>query len=301
MRRRQLLADDRIVDASEATGEFDRGVEFAFEPHLLSESRDAAFVAEQCHGDLPPVARASDDHVGRGARLGEEGLVELAAAGDLTNGSHLDTGLIHRHEKERETLVALRTGFATRHHETPVAHVGERGPDLLAVDDPLVTLESGLGLHVGEIGSGVRFAVSLAPPFVAAQDAGQETRALLRSAVLDDRGREQVLTHVIGASRCFGAHVFLGPDDLLIDRRAASAEFLRPPESDPSRFAEHLLPLDTNVEPDLFVARAAAPAQGGEFAGHVGAQPVAAEFAELPVVGGQVGSDGGIESSHGGF
>ena len=73
---------------------------------------------------------------GLGAGVVEEHLVELAAAGDLLDRPHLDAGLVHRHQQERQTLVPRRLGIGAGDHEAPVRHVRERGPHLLTVRSP---------------------------------------------------------------------------------------------------------------------------------------------------------------------
>ena len=61
------------------------------------------------------------------------------------------------------------------------------GPDLLAVDDPLVAVLHGLGLQAGEVGAGAGLAEELAPRLLAVGDLGQEALLLLVGAVGDDR------------------------------------------------------------------------------------------------------------------
>ena len=119
-------------------------------------------------------------------------------------------------------------GVGAAHHEDPVGDVAEAGPHLLAVDDPLVAVEHGRGLHVGEVGAGVGLAEPLAPVLVGAQDRREEALLLLVGAEHHQRRPEQLLAEEAGAARPAGAGVLLVEDHLLGERadrgrRTASA------------------------------------------------------------------------------
>ena len=110
------LAHDRIVDRRRARARASNDVvELALEADLLRERRHAALEAEQ-----RPSRRASPSPTSPttrsalGARVVEEHLVELAAAGDLHDRAHLDARLVHRHEQEREALVPRPTPGSVR-------------------------------------------------------------------------------------------------------------------------------------------------------------------------------------------
>ena len=96
-------------------------------------------------------------------------------------------GLVHGHEQERDALVLGDVGVGAGEHEDPVGQVAGAGPDLLAVDDPLVAVELGPAPEVAEVGAGVGLGVALAPQVLAGEDAGQEVRLLLVGPPLQDR------------------------------------------------------------------------------------------------------------------
>ena len=231
---------------------------------LLAERRRAPLERERPHRDAPAAVDLAHDVRGRGARAVEERLVELAVPGDLHDRPDLDPGLIHRHEQVRQPLVLRRVAVGAAQHEDPLRPVRERRPHLLAVDHPLVAVELGAGLHVGEVGAGVGFGVALAPDLGAAQDAGQEAALLRVGAEVHDRGAEQPLADDADAPRPAGARVLLVEDHLLDERGAAPAELGGPAEPDPAVAAELLLPLEPLVEQLVLVARAAAPAHDRE-------------------------------------
>ena len=119
-----------------------------------------------------------------------------------------------------------------------VGHRAETRPDLLTVDDPLVTIAHGLCLQRREIGAGVGFGHADAPHALSGED-GRQILGLLIGATVGDECR----THLtIGephrADGCAGADEFFA-DDQAIDRRTSTAtELLRPGETDPAARTE---------------------------------------------------------------
>src|SRR5690606_15467686 len=197
----------------------------------------------------------------------------LAVARDLDDRAHLDAGLLHRHQQVRQAVVSLGARLGAAQHEAPVGPLRPRGPDLLALDDPLAALQARARLHVREVGAGVRLGVALAPDRLAARAAAQETLFLLLAAERGQGGREQPLADVAEPARPAGARVLLVPDHLLDQRRAAPARLARPAEPDPARLAEPPLPRAALLDHRVLVARAAAPAQRRERAGQAGDEP----------------------------
>ena len=120
---------------------------------LLPQRGDTPFEGERAHRHPPTVAGLPDNEVGVGAGVGEEDFVELRVSGQLDDRADLDARLIQRDQQIRQTGVALGALLAARHHETPLRPVRQRGPDLLAIDDPVLTLfvEYRGGCDVGEV------------------------------------------------------------------------------------------------------------------------------------------------------
>ena len=88
-----------------------------------------------------PRADLADDVLDGHLHVGEEDLVELGLAGDLAERAHLDARRVHVDEQVAEAGVALAVGVAAGDEDAPVGDVGERRPDLLPVDDEVVSLE----------------------------------------------------------------------------------------------------------------------------------------------------------------
>ena len=81
----------------------------------------------------------------------------------------------------------LRRGIGAHQAEDPVGVVRIRGPDLLAVDDVVVAVALGAGLQRGEVRSGVRLGIALAPADQARGNLGQMLLLLRLVAVLQQR------------------------------------------------------------------------------------------------------------------
>ena len=145
-------------------------------------------------------------------------------------------------------------------HEAPVGPLRERRPHLLTGDHPLVAVALGAGLHVGEVGAGVRLGVALAPDLGAGEDPGEEPALLLVGAEVDDGRPEKPLADDPDAPRALRSRVLLVEDDLLREREAAAAELLGPPDPDPPGLTERALPGGALVEQLVLVARPTAPA-----------------------------------------
>src|SRR5258705_691567 len=126
--------------------------------------------------------------------------------------------------------------------EDPVGVVGVGGPDLLAVDDKIVAVALGAGLQRGEVRSGIRFGIALAPADQAGGNLRQMFLLLRLGAVFQERRpehgnaeREQRLPR---AER----HHLLAHDFCLFRIEAGAAIFLRPVRHGPALVAHPLEP-----------------------------------------------------------
>ena len=195
------------------------------EVHLLAERGHAALEAEQRHRHGPAFAGPADDVLRCGARTVEEHFVELGAPGELANRADLDARLRQRHEKEAQAPMTARSCLAAREHEDPVRLACPRGPDLLAVEDPVAAGRVALRarLHVGEVGACTRLGEALAPVLGAARDAWQKALALFLAAQRQQRRPEQPFADVADAPRPAGSRVLLVKDHLALDGQRAAA------------------------------------------------------------------------------
>ena len=169
--------------------------------------------------------------------------------------------------------MARRSLLGTRDHEHPLRHVGERGPDLLAVDDPLAVFEPRRRGHAREVRSGARLGITLRPQLGDIDDAGQETPLLLVGPVGDERGAQQFLAQMIHARRCVCTCVLAMEDDALFERRTTTAVLDRPADAGPPGAREVTIPFEALGEELVFAARPPTTLQIGEVASEVLVEP----------------------------
>ena len=78
-------------------------------------------------------------------------------------------------------------GIGAGEQDAEVGAMGERGPDLLAVDEPAAGHRNGAGLHAGDVGSGAGFGEQLAPDLASGEDARHVAASLRIGAELQQR------------------------------------------------------------------------------------------------------------------
>src|SRR5690606_19637423 len=115
------------------------------------------------------------------------------------------------------------------------------GPDLLAVDDVLVTLSDCAGLQRRQVGARARLGVALTPEDVTGKDRRQVLAFLLLGAVgVDHRPDHREAERA--EPRRVRRLIFFAPDVTLGGSPAGAAIFLRPCRRDPALFVEDLVP-----------------------------------------------------------
>ncbi len=200
-----------------------------------------ALVREQVLGVSPALVLLADQLVGGNLDVVEPDLVDLALAVHRDDRPHRDARALHVDQEKADA--GLRLAFVAGAHEAedPVAVLAERGPGLLAVDDVLVAAPLGLGLERRQVRPRARLAVALAPPDLAAGDAGQEALLLLGRAERHDHRRDHHRPERDHARRSGERRLFL--EQVLLDRvPARAAELLRPAPAVPALFAQDLGP-----------------------------------------------------------
>ena len=115
---------------------------------------------EAALGDLERTPRAGEDRAGREAHSAQgdlavaERLVVLTERGQHPLDGH--AGGLERHDDHRVLAVAVRAGVGEAHEDPDLAVgvTGAGGPPLAPVEDDVVAVEGGRGLHVGGVGAG---------------------------------------------------------------------------------------------------------------------------------------------------
>src|SRR5262249_42671642 len=117
--------------------------------------------------------------------------------------------------------VPARFRLGTEQSEHVVGLLRIAGPDLLAVDHPVVAVEPRAGLERSEIAARAGLAVALTPLHLARERRGHEAALLLFAAELERRGHEQAGALVGAIARRAAARVL--PLDDPVDQRIAVA------------------------------------------------------------------------------
>ena len=135
-------------------------------------------------------------------------------------------------------VVSVRT---RQQHQS--AYWAPRGPDLLAVDQPVVALVLALGLQRGEVGAGARLGKALAPAQVAAaRSAGGASASAPRCRIRAGSGRTWSRPcRRSGCRRRCGPFPAAAPAPRPA-REAAAAVWLRPGRRAPALLAHALAP-----------------------------------------------------------
>ena len=138
-------------------------------PHAATERN--ALVHERGHRHVPPFALTAEHVIVTHPRVGEEHLVELGFAGDLKERTHFHPVGMHVDHEIRHALVLGLVRVGTCRQQPVVRHMAERGPHLLTVDDPLVTVAHCPGRERRDIGARTGLAEHLAPDVLDGEDA----------------------------------------------------------------------------------------------------------------------------------
>ena len=245
---RELLPRERVPREHAAAllhlpRQLEQAVERDPEPHLEAEAQRQALVHERRDADLPALVDAPEDLRLVDAHVVEEDLVELGIARDLPERLHRDARELHVEQKVGDPLVPGRAGVGPREQHHPVGHLGERGPYLLAVDDPGLAVSDRARLERGEVGARVRLGVALAPDLLAREDPRRVALLLRLGPVGDDGGAGHADAEDVQDRRRLRERDLLLEDQLLDEREAAAAVLLGPREADEPGVVEPALPL----------------------------------------------------------
>ncbi len=130
-------------------------------------------VAEGDPGQAPTIVLGPDPVLDRDSDIGQEGLVEVVAAGHLDDLADLDARGGHVEDEVRDALVLGRGRVGPGQQDAPLGAVGPGRPDLLAVDHVLVAVPLGSGQKGGQVRAGLGLGEQLAPLLGAIEHAGQ--------------------------------------------------------------------------------------------------------------------------------
>ncbi|MNE06360.1 hypothetical protein D3C80_989470 [compost metagenome] len=247
-------------------------------------------VRQQGLGHVPAAVQGPDQVLLLDPHVVEEGLAEGRLAADERDGAGADARRRHVEQDEADAQMLGRLGVGADQAEDPVGLVGVGGPDLLAVDDPVVAAIFGAGLDRGEVGAGAGLGIALTPADFTAHDGRQEALLLLLRAE-GQQGRAEHPDAETGQRRLRLDATHLGSQHLgLFAGQAAAAVDAGPFRRGPAARRHALQPelvrrrLEHGVAaaPDIVLVAVARPAHLGRA---VGLQPGARLGAERLQIG----------------
>src|SRR5262249_52619301 len=169
--------------------------------------------------------------------------------GDSLDAAGLDARRLHRQEEEREPLVLRRLRVAPRDENRPVGPMRARGPDLLAVDHPLIALARRPRAQTGQVGAGGGLREQLTPHLVTAERGRRVATLLLLRPVGEEGGHAHAEADLEVPARHQVARLLLRVDHLVDRRQRAPAPFGRPGQRGESGFGLLLLERLGPLEP----------------------------------------------------
>src|SRR5690606_1591564 len=148
-------------------------------------------------------------------------------------------------------LVLRHARIGAQHDHAEVGEVRARGPDLLAIDDPVIAVAHGARAHRRHIRPRRRLGEELAPDLLTAECRADITLLLLLGGVGEPRRDAHAEAALVDAARHDVARLFLVVDHLLHLRAALAAIFDR--HGDPGEAGLVLLRLPFAGERDEVV------------------------------------------------
>ena len=117
------------------------------------------------------------------------------------------------------------SGVGPGNDDAAVGDMGQRGPDLLSVDDPLIAITNGSHLQAGDIGPGARFGEHLAPDLVRRNEIALIRSSLFIGAIFMEHRQAHALTDAQGPGHQRVFRCFFTPNALVGLGQTLAAEF----------------------------------------------------------------------------
>ena len=197
-----------------------------------SAAHGEALMHERRQRDRPALPDFAQTLRVGNAHIGEKHFVEIRATRSLADRPDIDARRAHRKEEHRQALVLGRIGIGACEQQSVIREMRARGPDLLAIDDPVDAVLLGTRAQTRDVRAGGRFGEQLAPNLLA----GKRGRDIARADVLRGIGHQRRNAHAqTDGKHTRVGHVefrfFLIVDDLLNRSAAESTRFFRPRDS----------------------------------------------------------------------
>ena len=208
---------------------------------LFRRSDEDALKTEQGLRHAPAFVGLADQRRCRHADVVEEGFGEFLVQIQRHQRPHGNARRVHGNEEKSNPLLLFRFSVRPRQHINPVGVHRHRRPDFLAVDDVVVAVTLRDRAQRCEIGTGIGFAIALAPDVFAGQNLREEGGALFVGPVRDQQWSDHQHALVDGPCAAM-AFELVQHNQLLAGRQAHAAMLLRPAGAEPAFFGQLEIP-----------------------------------------------------------
>ena len=110
-----------------------------------------SLVHQGCEGHFPTITNLSKTLRIRNTHVIKKDLVEAAVTIGLLNRPNVDTVALHIQEEHRQASMFGNVRVSTGNQNTVVTMLGARGPNLLTVDHPSITIFNRFGAKPGKV------------------------------------------------------------------------------------------------------------------------------------------------------
>ena len=160
----------------------------AHSPQGTTGRQRHTFVAQRDTRQTPAVVHRTN-HMGvRNSNVGEEHLVEGFAPCHLLDRAYVDSGEIHRADEVGDAVMLVRLHVGSRQQDPELCVLRTRGPDLLSIHHPFITVAHRGGSQACEITSTVGLGEQLAPECCTRQHVEEIVLLLLTCSRHQQRG-----------------------------------------------------------------------------------------------------------------
>src|SRR5262249_44084958 len=153
---------------------------------------------------------------------------EVRLSAGLLDRPHLDARTLHVQEEHGEALVLGYIGIGAREQNAVIGIMRARGPDLLAVNDPVIAFLLRARAQPRDVGTAGRLREQLAPDLLAGGQRRQIFAFLLCAGKRHHRGTAHTVADDEHRAE-FAERTFLLLPDHALDRRGAAAAILLRP------------------------------------------------------------------------
>ena len=158
--------------------------------------------------------------ISRNPNIGKEHLVEPHAAINLVDRPDLHSWRVHVKDEHRDAAMLGLVEIGASNDQAALTHMGQRGPHLLTIENPFVTVKDGSRLEARHVGTGARFGKHLTPDLFCSDHFRLVRAPLFVRAVLVQHRQCHAVRDRELASHHWERPGFLAPDSFVCPRKS---------------------------------------------------------------------------------